>query len=112
MKRSQKKIITRISKILRYMRVSKRISMREAGRLCNLSDSAICHYEHGRMEISEQRIQQIVETYGYSMADFQAFVDGKEIPVLSIKDECIGLLDLIDEKKLRTVHAVLTGFLT
>lgn len=112
MRRTQKKIITRANKILRYMRVSRRVSMREAGRRCNLSDSAISHYEHGRMELTDARIRQLVEAYGYSLADYQAFADGHEMPVLSFKDECVGLLDLIDEKKLKTVHAVLTGFLT
>lgn len=112
MKRSQQRRITRTSKILRFMRVSKRISMREAGRRCNLSDSAINHYEHGRMDVPEQRLRHLVEAYGYSMDDFRAFSEGKEIPVLSIKDECVGLLELIDEAKLKTVHAVLTGFLT
>ncbi len=112
MKRSYIKRITRQSKIVRYMRAAKRISMRKAGELTNLSDSAINQYEHGRMDLSPERIEQLVVAYGYSMADFDTFMQGKEIPVLSLKDECVALLGMIDDRKLKTVHAVLSGFLT
>lgn len=109
-KRSQEKRITRQSKILRFMRMSKRVSMREAGRRNGCSDSAISHYEQGRMEVSEERIRQLVQCYGYPFLEFEEYMAGKPLPVLSIKDECIGLLDQINEDKLRAVHAVLKGF--
>jgi len=112
MKRSSIKRITRAAKILRYMRGSKGISMRRAGELCTLSNSAINHYEQGRMDISPKRVEQLVNAYGYTMENFRAFTEGKEIPVLSVKDECIALLAIIDDRKLKTVHAVLAGFLT
>ena len=111
-KRSQQRIVTRTSKILRYMRVSKHISMREAAHRCDLSVSAINHYEHGRMDISERRLRQLAKAYGYTAQELQGLIDGQELPVLDLKRECLGLLELIDEKKLKTVHAVLTGFLT
>ncbi len=112
MKRSQQKLITKFSKILRYMRVSKRISMREAARRCDLSVSAINHYEHGRMDIPKWRLEQLVTAYGYQLQDFENLAQGGELPVIDLKRECLGLLELIDEKKLKTVHAVLTGFVT
>lgn len=86
--------------------------MRRAGELCALSDAAINHYEHGRMDLSPKRIEQLVSAYGYTIEDYQAFLDGKEVPILSVKDECITLLGMIDDRKLKTVHAVLSGFLT
>jgi transcriptional regulator with XRE-family HTH domain len=112
MKRSQQKLITKFSKVLRYMRVSRRISMREAARRCDLSVSAINHYEHGRMDIPDRRLVQLVSSYGYTLDDFHALASGGDLPVVDLKNECQGLLELIDEKKLKTVHAVLTGFLT
>ena len=84
MKRSSVKKITRTSKILRYMRVSRGIAMRKAGALTNLSDSAISHYEHGRMDVPEQRLIQLVKAYDYTMQDFRDFAAGKEIRKRSI----------------------------
>ena len=57
-KRSQLRIITPTSKILRYMRMSRRISMRAAGRKVGISDSSIAHYETGRMDVFPERIRQ------------------------------------------------------
>lgn len=110
MKRSQQKRITKQAKILQYMRRSKRISMREAGRRVNLSDSAISHYEQGRMDLSTERIRVLVESYGYSASEFEEFMSGKDIPILSIKEECFSLLEQLDETKLRAVHGMLVGF--
>ena len=109
-KRSQQKIITPTSKILRFMRMSRRISMRAAGARNGISDSSIAHYETGRMDISKARIRQLVECYGYTMQDFDEYTAGKPLPVLSIKDECFCLIDRLDETKLRAVHALLSGF--
>ena len=111
-KRSQQKIITPTSKILRFMRMSRRISMRAAGAQNGISDSSIAHYETGRMDISKARIRQLVESYGYSMQDFDEYAAGKPLPVLSIKDECFCLIDRLDETKLRAVHALLVGFVS
>ena len=110
--RTGQTIMTPASRILKYMRVTKRISMREAGRLCNLSDSTINHYEKGRIDIPDRRLKQLVKTYGYTMEDYESLADGRALPVLNLKTECIGLLELIDEKKLKTVHAVLTSLIT
>ena len=47
--RSQQKIITRDAQILRHMRISKKVSLNQAGRLVRISGSAIAHIEQGRM---------------------------------------------------------------
>ncbi|MGK5089872.1 helix-turn-helix transcriptional regulator [Bdellovibrionota bacterium FG-2] len=81
-KRSQQKIITPTSKILRFMRMSRGISMREAGARNGISDSAINHYEQGRMNISSKRLQQLIGCYGYTMQEFEEYAVGKPLPVL------------------------------
>jgi len=110
MKRSQQKRLTHQSKILQFMRRSKRIPMREAGRRINFSASTISHIEQGRMDVSAERIQLLVESYGYTMPEFEEYMAGKTIPVLSIKEECFSLIDQLDESKLRAVHGMLVGF--
>ncbi len=86
--------------------------MRKAGGLIGCSYSAINHYEQGRMDLQLDRVCLLVACYGYTMPEFEEYVRGKPLPVLSLKDECISLLDRIDEAKLRAVHAVLVGFVS
>jgi transcriptional regulator with XRE-family HTH domain len=110
LRRSYHKRVTLQSRVLRYMRISRSMSLRAAATSLGLSNSAICQYEQGRMDVSSERVLELVRLYGYSDAEFREFMAGKQIPILSIKDECVQLLDRIDEAKLRTVHAVLLGF--
>ena len=109
-KRSQEKRITRQATVLRWMRMSRRTSMREAGRRNGCSDSSISHYEQGRMDIKPDRVRHLVESYAYSMREFEEYLAGKPLPVLSIKDECFSMIDRLDDSKLRAVHALLVSF--
>lgn len=111
-KRSSYKKHTRAGEVLRYLRVTKGISMRLAGEMNGCSYSLINHYETGRTDIVERRIRELVESYGWEMAEFDEFLAGKPIPVLDIKRDCVDMLDRIGEAKLRAVHAVLLGFVS
>lgn len=111
MKRSQLKIITTKSKIIRFMRISKKISQPDAARASGCSPQAIGHYENGRMDIPEPRLKCLLDFYGFSAHDFQEYLNGMPIPIISIKDECILLIDQIpNEEKLRAVHTILKSF--
>lgn len=112
MKRSQEKRFTKQAKVLRFMRMSRKVSMREAGRRLNLSCSWVSHIEQGRMDLSEKAAKRLVEAYGFTWKEYETLLSGGDAPFLDLKDECIGLLDRIDETKLRAVHAVLRGFVT
>ena len=109
-KRSQERRITVQSKVVRFMRVSRGISQREAARKSDISEPAIGHYENGRMDISPARLEQFLCVYGFTRGEYEEYMNGKPIPVMSVRDDCIGLLGRIDETKLRAVHAVLTSF--
>jgi transcriptional regulator with XRE-family HTH domain len=111
-KRSQEKRITIQAKVIRFMRISRGISQREAAKKCSISEPAIGHYENGRMDISETRLEQFLTVYGYTKQEFNEYVGGKPIPILSVRDECVSLLGRIDEVKLRAVHAVLASFVS
>ncbi len=113
MKRSQQKIITIKSKIIRFMRIPKKISQPEAAHKASCSPQAIGHYENGRMEIPDSRLKCLLEFYGFSDSEFQEYFNGKPIPIVSIKDECILLIDQIpNEEKLRAVHTILKSFVS
>jgi transcriptional regulator with XRE-family HTH domain len=66
MKRSQQKKITIQARTIRYMRVVRGISQREASRLCGLSESAIGHYEQGRMDISGERLVKFLSVIAFT----------------------------------------------
>jgi transcriptional regulator with XRE-family HTH domain len=111
MKRSQQKRIGIEAKVLRFMRQSRGISQKQAAIKCSVSEQAVGHYENGRMDVSPLRLARFLEVYGYAFSEYEEFViKGKTIPVLSIKQECIHLLEKVDEAKLRTVLSVLQGF--
>jgi len=111
LKRSQQKRITKEAQIMRHMRLSKGLSLNDAAKKINISGSAIAHIEQGRMDLSQKRIESLVEVYGYSMGDYLEYLDGKDVPV-NHRDECIQLLGQIDEIKLRAVHSVLMSFVS
>ena len=111
-KRSNHKRTTKAAQILRFMRMSKGISMRAAGRLVGLSDSWISHIEQGRMDLDERKIMRLVTAYGFTRPEYEAMLAGTEVPFTDLKDECIALIDRIDQEKLKTVLAILRGFVT
>lgn len=110
MKRTEIKKPTLEAKILRFMRQSRKLSFRNAGKLIRVSGSLINHYEHGRMDLSQARIEQLCTLYGYSTQEFAEYQSGRAIPILNVKDECFALIERISEEKLRALHAVLLGF--
>jgi transcriptional regulator with XRE-family HTH domain len=112
MHRTAKKVFTKQARVLRYMRISSGLTQRKTAELLSCSHAMVNHYEQGRLDIPKERVQQLVHLYGYTLTQFEEFVGGKPIPVLDVKDECIGILDRIDESKLRAVHAVLVSFVS
>jgi hypothetical protein len=109
-KRSSYKVITLQAKIVRYMRVSRKISMREAGRRNRVSDTCICHYEHGRTGLSPELAAELAMSYGFTRGEFDAYMKGKPLPAPNVREECDALLDLLDEDTLRTVQTILSTF--
>lgn len=99
MKRGQKKIITIRSRIIRYMRQSKRIPQTVAALEAGCSYQAIGHYEAGRMGISEDRLEKLVLAYGFTRMEFDEYVNDKPIPFVSLKDECMQMIEQIENEK-------------
>ena len=111
MKRSQQKRITFEATIVRHMRISKGISLNEAGRRVRITGSAIAHIEQGRMDISRARLRTMVEAYEYTMQDFLDYVEGtRELPV-DLRGECVGIIRQLDPSKLQAVHSVIVNFM-
>ncbi len=62
------------------------------------------------MDLREDVIGRLVGAYGCTMEEFNEYRHSKVLPILSIKDACIGLIDRLDESKLRAVHSLLASF--
>lgn len=92
------------------MRLSRNISQRNVSEKMHCSESAIGHYETGRMDISKLRLKQFLNAYAYTMEEYEEYMRGRPIPTLELKGECINMLQRLDEVKLKTVHSVLVDF--
>lgn len=110
MKRSNQKIITTHSKILRHMRVEKGLSMRQAASEIGLSDSMVNHVENGRVDISEKIISKFLSAYGRSRKDYDLFLSGKmDIPI-DYREACSSIIKNMDEPKLKAIYGLLSNF--
>ena len=110
LKRSQQKLITRDAQILRHLRLSKKLSLNNAGRSVGISGSAIAHIEQGRMDVSSARLETLVKAYGYTLHDYMEYADGKELP-RNLRDECVLLLKKCDDSKIQVLHPVISNLI-
>lgn len=106
MERSQQKRITVETRILKFMRVSREKSQRQAGKLVGISGPAIAHIENGRMDISRERLATLIRAYGYSFEEFMEFVEGKPIPTF-YREECTIMLRYLKDEQLKIVHGLI-----
>jgi len=110
LKRSQQKRITRDAEILRHVRISKKLSLNQAGKMVCISGSAVAHIEQGRMDISKARLETLVKAFGYTMSDYLEFCDQKEMPK-NLRDECVFLLRRCDDSKIILLHPVISNLI-
>jgi len=109
-RRSDTKIVTQEAKVLKFLRESRRLSMRKAGRLINLSDTFVCHCENGRIDLSPGIIAKFLHAYGFDYGHFQKLVLGQiEMPQDKL-EECLSLLKNMSQDKLKTVKTILQTF--
>ncbi len=109
-RRSDKKVMTKESLILKYLRESRHISMRKAGRIVGVSDSMISHAENGRMDLAPDFIMKVVTSYGYTYKEFLDFLNDKKDAPEHTLSECIEILKRLNPDKLRTVKTILESF--
>ena len=111
MKRSYIRKITIENKILRHLRIAKGLSLRDAGRIFGISGSAINHLEHGRMDIPENRVEQMVIGYGFTMDDYQCFKLGEKPVPINLQDEAIVIIRKLNSTQLEAVYGLLKSYL-
>jgi transcriptional regulator with XRE-family HTH domain len=109
-RRSDTKVMTKEGRILKFLRESRNLSMRKAGRLLGKSDAVINHAENGRLDLTPQLILKLLEIYGYTYDQFEIMLKNEfSIPEHTLS-ECIGILKRLEPSKLKTIKSILETF--
>lgn len=109
-RRSDFKVMTKEAKVLKFLRESRRLSMRKAASVLNTSEAFVNHCEHGRIDLTPKIILKFINTYGYDLDYFRKLIEGKiEIPESYLED-CVALLKRMSPDKLKTVKTILQSF--
>lgn len=109
-RRSDHKIITKEGKVLKYLRESRKLSMRRAGQTIGASDALINHSENGRIDLTPTLIMKLLNAYGYKWEYFQKLVKGEiELPENDF-DDCVQILKRLKPEKLKVVKNILLSF--
>lgn len=108
-RRSYRKEITKECQVLRSMRRIKGISQDQASFLCGYARATIGHIENGRIELDRERINHIVEAYGYKYSDFTENM-GKAQLRDDVVDQCVEIIKKLDDGKLEIVKNLLGSF--
>jgi transcriptional regulator with XRE-family HTH domain len=106
---NEKKKETRVPIVLRRMRESSELTMREVGAMIGISHVAISQFENQKLNLPDYRIEQLVKAYGYTMDEFNKII-GKAI-VISPKDDCYAMIDRMDDEQLLAVRGILNQVL-
>ncbi len=91
------------------MRRLKGFTQYRASIISGYSQTAIGHIENGRIEIPKKRISHIVESYGFTMNDFEYHMKSEKF-VTDIQDDCIKIIKGLGEEKLKAVYPLLSTF--
>ena len=109
-RRSDHKIITKEGRVLKFLRESRKLSMRNAGRILGTSDAFINHSENGRLDLTPGLIMRMLNAYGYQWEHFQELVKGEiDLPESDLED-CIQILKRMKPEKLKVVKNILQSF--
>ncbi|MBX2996089.1 MAG: helix-turn-helix transcriptional regulator [Bdellovibrionaceae bacterium] len=107
--RKYQKVISKEARVLKVMRKMAGLTQPEAGAKCDMHRSCIDHLENGRVEITREKIEHVVRSYGFKMYIFEELL---EAPMLrdEVLQECLKILTVLDNEKLRAVKALLDNF--
>lgn len=109
-RRSDKKIMTKEARILKFLRESRNLSMRKVAPMMNISEATVNHCENGRRDLDKKMLLKFLNIYGYSWEQFQMFLDGNyEVPE-HLRSECIDIINRLDVSKLKTIKSILETF--
>ncbi|MEN0059993.1 MAG: helix-turn-helix transcriptional regulator [Bdellovibrio sp.] len=95
--------------VLRRLREASGLTIRQAGGLLGVAHTTISQFETGKRTFTTFRIEQLVKAYGYSMEEYFKILGRKA--VINIKDDCVTMIDLMDDDQLSAIRAVMSQML-
>lgn len=95
--------------VLRRLRESAGLTIRQAGGLLGVAHTTISHFENERRTFTTFRIEQLVKAYGYTMEEYYKILGRKA--VISVKDDCVTMIELMDDEQLSAIRAVMAQML-
>lgn len=109
-RRSDTKVMTKEGRLLKFLRESRTLSMRQAGRLIGKSDAIINHAENGRLDLTPQLILKLLNAYGYTFEQWEKMMSSEfSVPEHTLS-ECIAILKRLEPSKLKTIKNILESF--
>lgn len=107
--RKYQKVISKEARVLKVMRKMANLTQPEAAAKCGLHRSCIDHLENGRVEPTPEKVASVVRAYGFKM---DLFDELRDAPMLrdEVLQECVRILGVLDNDKLRAVKALLDNF--
>lgn len=108
MKLSNKQKEQQVCIVLRRMRESNQITMRQAGAMIGVSHSAISQFENGKLRLPDFRIEQLVNAYGYTKEDFDKIIG--RAPILDPAVECRKMIDQLEPDFAMLIYKVMIQF--
>lgn len=107
---TSKKKRSNLPTVMRRMRESAELTMRQVGAMIGVSHVAISQFENGKLELPDYRIEQLVKAYGYSMEEFNKIM-GKAAPVVSPKDDCFAMIERLNEEQIALLRSIMAQLL-
>ena len=95
--------------VLRRLREKAELTTRQAPGIIGVTHTTISQFENGKRDFSGYRIEQLVKAYGYTMDQFHKILGHKS--VISYKDDCIAMIELLDDEQLGAIQAVISQLL-
>jgi transcriptional regulator with XRE-family HTH domain len=95
--------------VLRRLRESANLTMRQAAGLIGVTHTTIAQFENEKRSFTSFRVEQLVKAYGFTMDEYFKILGRKA--VISLKDDCVTMLDLLDDEQLAAIRAVMSQFL-
>jgi len=104
------KVETKEGRLLKYLRESRNLSVRKAGKILGVSESSVCHAENGRKDLTPKLIEQFLIAYGYERSEFDELLSGVRVMPENLRRECLEIVKRIEASKLKSVKVFLDTF--
>ena len=98
-----------VANVLKRLRENARLTTRQAASIVGVTHTTISHFENGKRAVEGFRVEQMVRAYGYTMEQFDKIAGNKT--VLSFKDDCVSMIDFMDDEQLAAIRAVMSQIL-